>query len=42
MFPVIDLKALQQNNLNFALEIDLEKLCNGVIHPITNEIITKY
>ena len=42
MQPAIDLEALQQNNLKFAPEIDLEELCNGVVHPITNETVTKY
>ena len=25
-----------------APELELEELCNGVVHPITNETITKY
>lgn len=40
--PAIDLEALQQSNLNVGSEVDLDKLCNGVVHPITKETITKY
>ena len=40
--PAIDLEALQQSNLNVGSEVDLDELCNGVVHPITKETITKY
>ena len=40
MSPAIDLEAMQKDNL--APELDLEELCNGVVHPVTNETITKY
>ena len=42
MSPAIGLEAMQQDNMNLALSIDLEEICNGVVHPITNETITKY
>ena len=40
MSPAIDLEAMKKDNL--APDLDLEELCNGVVHPVTNETITKY
>ena len=40
MSPAIDLEAMKKDNL--APELDLEELFNGVVHPVTNETITKY
>ena len=40
MSPAIDLEAMKKENLE--PELDLEELCNGVVHPVTNETITKY
>ena len=40
MSLAIDLEAMKKDNL--APELDLEELCNGVVHPITNETITRY
>ena len=42
ILPAINWEALQQHNLNIGSEVDLEELCNGVVHPITHETITKY
>ena len=38
--PAIDLEAMKMDNL--APELDLEELCNEVVHPVTNETIKKY
>ena len=38
----IDFEAFQQNNLKVGSEVDLDELCNGDVHPITKETITKY
>jgi len=40
--PAIDLAALQESNLHFGDDVDLQELCCGVVHPVTQETITKY
>ena len=40
--PAIDLAEMQQSNLKIGEDVDLQELCCGVVHPVTNETITKY
>ena len=33
---------LEQEKLQLSIPVDIEEFCNGVVHPVTNETITKY
>jgi hypothetical protein len=35
-------RRLEQSRLTLTPEVDLEEVCNGVVHPVTKETITKY